>query len=180
MHETNHSERGDERYLAQLVSAQPALRGIVHAIVRRPSDVDDIVQETNMVLWRKREEYDPERPFKAWACRIAHLQALAFLKKERGKAKVPFEDDLVGAIADEAVAQAEQAERRTKALRDCIEKLSGHHRDLLNHRYSRGISVSGIAELMGRSADAISMSLYRIRKSLLECIEHRLATGENT
>ena len=58
----------DEEYVALIAGSQPALRGLLRALIRQASDVDDVLQETNTVLWRKRQEFDRDRPFLPWAC----------------------------------------------------------------------------------------------------------------
>ncbi len=40
----------------------------------------DVLQETNIVLWRKRNEFKPGTDFVAWACKVAYYQALSFLR----------------------------------------------------------------------------------------------------
>jgi len=38
-------------------------------MVRNAADADDVLQETNLVLWRKTADFDPAREFMPWAMR---------------------------------------------------------------------------------------------------------------
>ncbi len=170
------TNENNERYVTLVAEVQPTLRSVVHSLVRQSADVDDVLQETNVVLWRKRAEYDSQRPFLPWACRVAQLQVLAFFKRVKNSRMTIFSEELLEVIASETIRQAEQNETpREIALRQCLEKLPQQHRELLDIRYCSNEPVKQVAEKMGRSADAVSMTLFRIRKTLLNCIGNILA-----
>lgn len=151
------------------------MRGLLMALIRRGADVDDVLQETNTVLWRKRDEYDWDRDFLPWACRIAQLQALAFFKRVRNDGQAAFEERALEQIAAAATQRAVEAKSHAEALVHCMEKLPPQHRQLVESRYRDAVPVNQIASEEGRSADAVSMTLYRIRKTLMECIQKAVA-----
>tara|TARA_R110002095_G_scaffold204484_3_gene187234 strand:+ start:424 stop:978 length:555 start_codon:yes stop_codon:yes gene_type:complete len=165
----------DEEYVSLIASSQPVLRGLLTAMVRRAADVDDVLQETNTVLWRKRAEFDWEREFLPWACRVAQLQGLAFFKRVRNVGQPAFEERALEQIAVIATERAVQTKSHAEALVYCMEKLSPEHRQLVESRYCEAVPVNQIASQAGRTADAVSMSLYRIRKTLMDCIQKTVA-----
>ena len=57
----------------------------------------------------------------------------------------------------------------------CVEGLPAHERELIDLRYRDSGSVSQIARKLGRTVGAVSQALYRIRGSLMQCIEGKLA-----
>ena len=156
------------------------MRGLIRVIVRRPEDVDDVLQETNLVLWRKRNEYDAAREFLPWACQVAKLQALAFLKRVRSPYCNALTDEILQQLAAQAVRDAEEHDGRVRILRQCLDKLTADQREIILRRYDDRTSVKSMAQNLGRSADAVSMRLYRIRKALLECIGRADSTVEAT
>jgi len=145
--------------------------------VRAASDVDDVLQETNLVLWRKRSDYDPDRPFANWACRIAHYQALSFLQSRGRKPHISLSDELVEDLANRATQQLEQVDERVEQLRRCVAKLPTNQRSILQSRYQHNVSVIDLAEQLERQPQAVAMTLYRLRKSLKECVERALKVG---
>lgn len=165
----------DEEYVALIAGSQSMLRGLLMALIRRAADVDDVLQETNTVLWRKRAEYDWQLDFTPWACRIAQLQAMAFFKRVRNHGQATLDDRILEQIAVIATQQAVNTKSHAEALAYCMEKLSPEHRQLVENRYCESIPVNQIASQAGRSADAVSMTLYRIRKTLMECIQKTVA-----
>lgn len=85
----------------------------------------------------------------------------------------------VGRIARQYARQDEGAERQLAALESCLERLPPKQRQLVEQRYSSGVTVSGLATQSGREVNAVSATLYRIRQALAECIQKKLTAGES-
>lgn len=159
-------------FLEGVTKAQRNLHAFIVSLLRNAADADDVLQETNLVLWRKASEFDSSRPFMPWALRIAQLQAMAFLKQKKQSARVAFSDELLALVAEEAIAEIPGQEARRVALAACLQKLPEHHRQLIAQRYQPGGSVNAIAEERNTAPKALSEMLRRIRTALLKCIEH--------
>lgn len=166
------------RYVAGIAKAQPGLRSFLRTLLPCPGDADDVLQETNLILWQKREEYDSTRDFGPWARRIAYFQTLAHLKKRSRSRESRFSEEMAESLAVECERRADALEDRIQALRICLDKLPGDERELVEARYGTGASVKVMAGEIGRSADALSMHLYRVRQKLAECISKSLRGGE--
>jgi RNA polymerase sigma-70 factor (ECF subfamily) len=165
-------------FLTQVTRAQRSLYGFITSLVWQSGDADDVLQETNLVLWRKAGEFDPGQDFMAWALRIAQLQAMAHLKKQRRR--FAFDDDLLAQLADESLTEQCENDRRRAALTTCLKKLSDAQRRLISQRYEPGASVNSLAAARGTSPKALSEMLRRIRHALSECIERTLAREAQT
>ncbi len=163
-------------FIALVTRAQRTLHAFILTMVRNAADADDVLQETNIVLWRKAGEFDPSREFLPWGMRVAQLQSLAFLKKKQ-RAPVAFDDELLTLIADEAVGEVAEFDGRRVALSGCLQKLNDEQRLLLAERYEPHGSVNDMAAKRGTTPKALSEMLRRIRLALLLCIE-RSATRE--
>ncbi len=146
------------------------LYAYIVSLVRNPTDADDVLQETNLVLWRKAGEFDATRPFLPWALRIAQFQVMAQLKKYR-RSKLVFDDDLLKLIADEGIEEFADTDPRRMALAGCLQKLPDAQRVLVAERYEPGGSVNSMAEMRRTTPKALSEMLRRIRHSLMLCIE---------
>lgn len=159
----------DERFVQQVMECQRELYAYVLTLVPHLAEADDVLQETNLVIWRKRREHRPETAVLPWAKKIAYYQALAYHKRTH-KHKLKFDDQLIATLADEADASGE-LEAQRQALSRCVAKLSPADRELLTHRYSGELSAAQMSQLLGRTADAIYQALYRIRTALARCVE---------
>ncbi|MBM3984058.1 MAG: sigma-70 family RNA polymerase sigma factor [Planctomycetes bacterium] len=161
-------------FMTQITRSQRQLHAFILSMVWNTADADDVLQETNLVLWEKVAEFDSDRPFLPWAMRFAQLQALAWLKRRRRQQRVVFDDDLARLLADEAAREEVVFEDRRQALAACLQKLTSEQRDLVARRYEPTGSVNAMAEAAGTTPKAVSDRLRRIRHALLQCIQRTL------
>ena len=162
-------------FVMQITRAQRQLHAFILSMVWNPAEADDVLQETNLVLWEKAGEFDGSRPFLPWAMRFAQLQAMAWLKRrQRQQQRLVFDDELVKLLAEET-AEEPVFEARWHALASCLEKLRSEHRALITRRYEPGASVKAMADAAGTTPKAVSDKLRRIRRALLDCIQQTLA-----
>ncbi len=155
-------------FVEQLTAAQSALYGYIHASLANGTDVSDVLQETNRVLWKKADLYDSTRPFLPWAFRVAHFEVLAFRKRQH-RDRLVFDEELLEKISEEYTRQVPDSPELS-ALEDCLQKLTPDQRNLVERRYAHGESVTQIAHTQGKAANAVSALLYRIRTLLAECL----------
>lgn len=144
------------------------------AQVPNPVDAEEILQETNLVIWRKCAAYEAGSNFLAWASQIARYEVLKFLERRR-RDRIRFSHEFLETIAAEALAETPDLELRRQALMTCLGKLRPRDRELIQMRYSPGESGTSVARLLDRPINSIYQSLGRIRRTLLECINRQLA-----
>ena len=133
----------------------------------------DVLQDTNVTLWRKADEFVDGTNFGAWAKRVAYFEVLAY-RERRSRERHVFDNDLLREVADEAAEQTDAMSAELFTLHRCMERLAQVDRALVQARYAPGGSVKKLAELRGKSPNAISLALYRIRNELADCIEASL------
>jgi RNA polymerase sigma-70 factor (ECF subfamily) len=162
-------ENRDE-FITLLTAAQPSLWAYVFSLLPDHGAAQDVLQETNLTLWRKAGDFQPGTNFVAWACQVAYFHVLSQRRKMR-RDRLVFDDDVIAYLAERQADRAATLGDRLAALRGCLEKLPANSRRLLEERYAPGGSVKDLAEADGRSVAALSQILYRIREKLLQCIE---------
>jgi RNA polymerase sigma-70 factor (ECF subfamily) len=170
----NQSDTADQPFHHLLTGAQSSLYAFIYSLLGGGENAHDVLQETNLVLWKKAGEFDSSRKFLPWAFRFAHLQVLAFRKRQQ-RDHLTFGDGLVDVLATEFTKNVPEAESRLEALDRCLAKLPDPHRNLIRHYYERGSSLAAIGQALGRQAGAVAANLYRIRKALASCIERTLS-----
>lgn len=170
------STLSDEEFVALVAQQQPVLRAIVRSMLPGASDLEDVLQETNMVLWRKRHEFEAGTRFHAWAGTVARFQVLAWLKRTKSSKTVGFNAEAIERLAVAAPEHFDGLSARSEALRSCLAELSSRHRELIRQRYFLRAPLSEYAERHGKTVAAVSKILERLRTSLRECINGRLAS----
>lgn len=143
--------------------------------VGNPVEAEEILQEANLVIWRKCDQFEPGTNFYAWACRISKFEVLKSRERWR-RDKLQFSDEFVSAVAAEQEESEEHDEARRAALATCLGKLRKTDRELIQQRYAPGENGLSVAEALDRPINSVYQSLGRIRKALLECINRELAT----
>ncbi|MCE9557019.1 MAG: sigma-70 family RNA polymerase sigma factor [Planctomycetes bacterium] len=169
-----------EAFIRQLTAAQHGLFAFITTLLADSNAASDVMQETNIVLCRKWQEFDARRSFDAWAAGIARFKVLEYQRAERRRTRhVVLDQDLLEVIATEAQAAEPFAPDYAAALESCLERLGKDMRKMLGERYTENQSVEAIAQARGRSTQGVTVSLFRARRSLLECIQGKLGLGGN-
>lgn len=143
------------------------------SLVHNVTDAEDLLQETNYILWKKFDQFQSGSNFEAWACRIGYLEVLKF-REGRKQPEQSLSPEFLERIKDRMAEFSELLEARTDALNDCMRRLDEPDRLLITRRYSVGASVTRLAAELCRPVRSVSKSLVRIRKTLLKCIDRRL------
>jgi RNA polymerase sigma-70 factor, ECF subfamily len=162
-----------ERYVQHLTDVQNRLYAYILMLLPNHDDAADVLQETNLVLWRKSGEFVEGTEFGAWACRIAYYQVLARLRDAK-RDRLVFDPQLLDQLGAEAGPLSAEVDEHRRALRLCMALLAQQQRAMLRRRYQSGWSIKQIARELGQSPGAVATSLYRTRNELLLCIEKNL------
>lgn len=163
----------DQQFITQLTDWQNRLFGYLYALLGDLHDARDVLQETNLVLWRKVDEFEAGTNFGAWARSCAYYEALRFLR-DRKRDRHLFDDDLLALLADESAGMEHEEDERRLALRHCLGELTQRQRILIDRRYGADIPIGRLAAELEKTESAIKMALKRIREALHVCIESRL------
>lgn len=166
-----------ENFVQLLTAHQSMLYAYIRSLMPNSDGVQDVLQETNIVLWRRSEEFEAGSNFVAWACKVAYYQVLAFYRDNKRDSMV-FNIELVSLLAKQNEEKLSGALELQQILSRCLSKLTEQSRRLIQQRYATGGSVQTIAAEQGRSVGAISQTLYRIRQLLQECVQKTLASEQ--
>lgn len=167
-----------DEFVKLLVCCERRVRVFVATLHPHSHDIDEVVQETSLVAWKKFAGFrytseGPEDAFVRWLCSIARFE-LNNLRRKRGHAELAFDDGLLDKLTDQYFIDSDRLEGRHLALQDCMQRLRPRDQEIVKRRYQLGVSVRDLAAHAGRTVDAIYKSLTRIRGSLLVCIERRM------
>jgi len=166
-----------ERFAQLLATCQRRVFLYALGLVHNAADAEEILQETNLVLWRKFDQYQPGTNFAAWACRIAYYEVLKF-REQRAREERVFSNEFVEALAVESESAMDLLDARRDALVRCLGKLSNSDRQLVTRRYQERATTRSVATALGRSVQGTRKALHRIRMALLACIQRALAAEE--
>jgi len=164
------SSQTDE-FVTLLTKHQDILLSFIRSSIGDLATAKDVLQEVNLILWKKSGDFKMGTNFRAWAMKIARYQILGNYR-DKQRSRLVFDDELVSQLAAEAEHVEDDWERdqRLKALEICISQLPQKQREILDSRYKGGKSIRDLASALESSTSRLKMILFRARKSLRDCI----------
>ena len=169
-------DKPSDTFVLSLTEAQPTIYACIYALLPNRGIAHDLLQDTNLTLLRKADDFQPGTNFNAWATRIARYHVLNHRRK-MNRDRLVFDEGLIEELCARQVERDDELCRYTEAMRCCLQKMPTAQRQLLEQRYSPGGSVTELAQAEGKSVGAISQLLYRLRQSLMDCVYQRLQEG---
>ena len=154
--------------------AEPSVSAYVFASISGFHDAEDVVQQIAQELARRFEQYDPDRPFVAWALWIAKSRVIDFYRRSK-RDHLVFSDELLDQLGRAIAEQSTERHERREALEQCLEHLPERSRQLLDLRYLEEMPADEIATVTDSTAGSVRVLLTRVRGALTECIHRRLA-----
>ncbi|QHN02007.1 sigma-70 family RNA polymerase sigma factor [Granulicella sp. WH15] len=163
----------DEVDLAGLVETYSGLLfRVAHAVLRNPSEAEDVVQDTFVRVLQHRSKLAKVLDVRVWLVRIAWNLALDRRRRVRpDQMDEAFAAALVAQslLQDEVFAEATQLKR----VLAVIEGLPGKERKALLLAAIEELGTAELAAVLGKSESAVRSLLFRARARLKE----RLAKG---
>ncbi len=163
--------RGD--FVQLLTKAQLGLLRYITALVGNADAASNILQETNLLLWQKADDFNAGTNFDAWATKVAYWQVKAYVR-DRGRDRHVFSEELMAQLAESSEGRT-NIDLTIQMLQRCLEMLRRVDRELIALRYGSSFSVGQISSHLGKSPAAVKGALMRARRTLRACIERRLA-----
>ncbi|MCA9038340.1 MAG: sigma-70 family RNA polymerase sigma factor [Planctomycetaceae bacterium] len=171
------ADSGEADFVRNFTQSQRALYLYIIPLVSCAADAEEVLQETNVVIWTKRSEYQPGTNFLAWGRAIARFEVFRFRRRSSHKDQL-LGDDVINLLASEVDEQTLNVDLRRDALSNCVGKLRPKDRELIEKRYTPGNTGDDVANELGRPANSVYQSIGRIRRTLLECVKRQLSVTE--
>jgi len=167
------AQDGDRQaYRTLLQDMTPYLRSLAARCFKRPSDIEDAVQDVLLTVHMVRHAYDPKRPFGPWLVAIANRRIIDRLRREtRHKAREIALSSEHETFPDPPTNLKEAPEEA--ALNEAIERLPPEQRQAVKLLKLRELSLKEAALVSGRSIASLKVSTHRAIKSLRSILKHQ-------
>ena len=166
---------GDDTALRELFARHaPWLAARLRAVLP-PSDVEDVLQETFLGVWKGAGSYRPQGAAQGWLWVIARNQAALLLRK-RGPAAAPLDVDEASARAEDPV-EAALTRADLEAAAAALGPPGGPEREVWRLLYVEDRPVAEVAELMGVPEGTVKSRAHRARRLLRAALGSHAAEG---
>ncbi len=159
----------DGEFVRLMTLYQPDIYAYLRSLMFVAEEAADVLQDTNLVLWEKREQFLCGTDFRAWAFQIARYKLLQHQTRNKRQG-ISFSESMVDELALQAAGCFDADDDPIGELRQCLAKLPPKDRELILQRYAPLATCESIAAAIGRPIRWVYKSLSRIRRELLDCI----------
>lgn len=143
---------------------QPRLTRFLMNLVQRPQLVEEVLDDTMMVVWETAGSFKGTSKLSTWIFAIAYRKAA----RARSRWPDPVEEEERDTRADPDAGPDEQLRhgRLHDALIDAMGSLSADHRAVVDLTYFHGLGYREIAEVMSCPVDTVKTRMFHARRRL--------------
>lgn len=143
---------------------QPRLARFLINLVQRPQLVDEVLDDTMMVVWETADRFRGGSKISTWIFAIAYRKAL----KARARWPDPVEDDGSDTRASDDPGADELLHHQGlhEALAAAMNSLSADHRAVVDLTYFHGMGYREIAEVVSCPVDTVKTRMFHARRRL--------------
>jgi len=161
------------RYFKIVERYQGKLFAYLYRLIGSKEEAEDLLQDVFIKAYRHLDSFDTKRKFSSWIYRIAHNEAVNFMKRRRLKKFVSWEEvtsakdklEMAGTEDDPEKIWSRKEERNKVNL--AIEKLPQKYRQVLMLRYFNNNSYEEIGKIIDKPLNTVGTLLNRAKKRLL-------------
>jgi RNA polymerase sigma-70 factor (ECF subfamily) len=137
-------------------------------ITLTPEDAEDVVQETMMKVWNRRNQWDQIESMEAFCLTICRNLALDKTRKMAGSEQSLDANELETPDHSHSANPEEQViqQDRLRLVRDIIDSLPEKQRSVMQLRDFEGKSYKEIAAIMEISEEQVKVNIFRARQTV--------------
>jgi RNA polymerase sigma factor (sigma-70 family) len=165
---------GDERAFDDLYRIyDPRLRRFLSAMLASPSLVEEVLDDTLLVVWARAGRFDRSSKVSTWIFAIAYRTALAALHRRRESPMDETVDDRPS--LEPGPEQQLAAKHVRRAILRAMGELSPDHRAVLDLTYFHELDYREIARIMDCPVETVKSRMHYARRRLRHELPGRLA-----
>jgi RNA polymerase sigma-70 factor (ECF subfamily) len=170
--------RGEAAACAELVARYGRMVGtIILRTLGRPEDVEDLVQETFLRVFRYLPEFEGRAKLSTWICTVAQRVAVDELRR-RQRAVATAPEELAAQVpADDDVLQATEQQQRDTLLRAAVAELPDKYRLPLVYASIDGLDYEAIATMLAVPVGTVKTNIFRGKQLLRERLAQLAPAG---
>lgn len=128
-------------------------------------DTEDILQEVFLKAYKNINGYDSRYSFSSWIYRIAHNEAISFLRKKKSVIESNQDIEIFDKISSgEDIEDDFVIELKRKEVRELLSKLDSKYREVLILRYFEDMGYNEISDILHTSVGNVSSLIDRGKK----------------
>ncbi len=147
----------------------PRLTRFIDQVMRNPNLVEEVLNETMLVVWRSAGTFKAQARVSTWIFAIAYRKSMKALKQVRGSLH-PIDPLQEIWSEDDPERDAMRAQLRGQ-VRRALDALSAEQRAVVELTYYHGCAYAEIAQIMECPVDTVKTRMFHARRKLRLAIE---------
>lgn len=143
----------------------PRLFRFILRTTRQPEHIEELIQETLLLIWEKPERFNHGSKISTWIFGIAYLKALKSMSRSARRNKDVDIDELSETIADPLANLAENAEIQDW-LNCALDTLPADQRAVIDLTFYHGLPYQEIAKILDCPENTVKTRMFHARKKL--------------
>lgn len=164
----------EDEFVSLLTAHQSNIRQFIASLTPIIDIRNDILQEVNLVLWKKRRQFRMGTNFKAWAFSVSRYVTMNQQQRFRREGLYTFNTETLECLSQEWQQPEMDGDQRLDHLKSCLQQLDFGERKLLADCYTHRGAIEQVANHKGKSPSTIRGTLFKLRRRLHRCITHKL------
>jgi RNA polymerase sigma-70 factor (ECF subfamily) len=146
-------------------------------LIGASDEAPDLLQNVFAKVFEHLANFDTTRKFSSWIYRIAHNEAVNYLKRQSYRKLVDWEtltdskDKLDIADVSETPLEAQLRDEARIAVRKAMNTLPNKDKEILQLRYYLDKSYTEMSNILHKPENTIASTLSRAKKKLLQALE---------
>ena len=150
---------------------QPLRRYIKRLLYLSFNDIDDILQESFIQIYRNLNSYDSSYKLSSWIYRITHNVAISYLRKNKKHIKVVLDLEELDSIAkDEDMRISNDLDK--DMINRALDKLDDKYKEVLVLKYIEEKDYNEISDILKIGSGTVGSLINRGKFKLKEIIEN--------
>jgi len=165
VHRCKNGERAAFEQLFEIY--QPRLKYYVRRLNIGPANIDDILQDIWLNVFKKIHKLKDTQSFAVWLYRIARNKVYDGFRRKDRFVKLPEDDEFPVSGGNEPLFEADDTEK----LHTALNKLKPYHREVLTLSFIEQMSYQSIADVIGCSIGTVRSRIFYAKQSLRNQME---------
>jgi RNA polymerase sigma-70 factor (ECF subfamily) len=155
---------------------RPRLERFIGQITHRSLLLDELIDDTMLVVWRRADTFNYSSRVSTWIFAIAHRHALKPLRRpmEHGTGQL---DETGGATDNEPERRLIDKQQRD-LVRSALAVLSAEQRVVVELTYYHGYAYREIAQIVGCPVDTVKTRMFHARRKLRLALQAHEMEGD--
>ena len=176
--------KGDQKAYAELL--QRYRESVYFTMLRmcnNKDDADDLTIEAFGRAFKRLDQYTPTYAFSTWLFKIASNNAIDFLRNKKKSNALSLDTKMENDEGQEFSKNIKSTnldpeeniikKQKVEMLRDVVERLKPHYKDLVKMRYFEEMSYEEIAMKMDLPIGTVKAQLFRARDLLFNILKNQ-------